>query len=153
MWKRLAMAGACALASVTATVPATAQDGIVIGVAPPAPRYEAVPPPRPGYRWAPGHWAWDNGRHVWVSGHWIAERPGMYWYPDRWAYRGGRWHLEPGGWYAQPYAFRDFDRDGVQNRYDRDRDNDGVRDRYDRDRDGDGVPNRFDSRPDNPYWR
>jgi Ni/Co efflux regulator RcnB len=56
---------------------------------------------------------------------------------------------------AQPY--RDRDRDGVPNRYDRDRDNDGVPNRYDRnpnrpngpgfgDRDRDGIPNRYDRR-------
>ncbi len=33
----------------------------------------------------------------------------------------------------------------------RDRDRDGVPNRYDRDRDGDGVPNRFDDHPNNPY--
>lgn len=33
----------------------------------------------------------------------------------------------------------------------RDQDRDGVANRYDRDRDGDGVPNRWDSRPRNPY--
>jgi hypothetical protein len=38
----------------------------------------------------------------------------------------------------RPHTYRDSDRDGVPNR-------------YDRDRDGDGVPNRYDRRPDNPY--
>ena len=33
----------------------------------------------------------------------------------------------------------------------RDRDRDGIPNRWDRDRDGDGVPNRYDRRPDNPY--
>jgi hypothetical protein len=32
----------------------------------------------------------------------------------------------------------------------RDRDRDGVPNRYDRDRDGDGTPNRFDDSPNNP---
>lgn len=35
----------------------------------------------------------------------------------------------------------------------RDRDRDGIPDRYDRDRDGDGVPNRYDRRPGDPRWR
>jgi hypothetical protein len=39
---------------------------------------------------------------------------------------------------ARNMGWRDFDRDGVPNRYDRDRDNDGV-------------PNRYDRRPNNPY--
>lgn len=38
---------------------------------------------------------------------------------------------------ARDYSYRDRDRDGVPNR-------------YDRDRDGDGVPNRYDARPNNP---
>lgn len=53
---------------------------------------------------------------------------------DYW--RGNRW--------------RDFDRDGVHNRYDRDRDNDGVRNRYDRDDDNDGVRDRYDRYDSNP---
>lgn len=32
----------------------------------------------------------------------------------------------------------------------RDRDRDGVPNRYDRDRDGDGVPNAYDRRPNDP---
>jgi hypothetical protein len=40
--------------------------------------------------------------------------------------------------HRSPHTYRDMDRDGVPNR-------------YDRDRDGDGVPNRYDRRPDNPY--
>jgi Ni/Co efflux regulator RcnB len=69
---------------------------------------------------------------------------------------------------AQDYRYRDRDRDGIPNQYDRydnrgmrDRDRDGVPNRYDRydnrgmrDRDRDGVPNRYD-RYDNrrlQYW-
>ena len=40
--------------------------------------------------------------------------------------------------------------DGYRPAY-RDSDRDGIPNRYDRDRDGDGVPNRFDDRPNNPY--
>jgi len=138
MWKRCALAGACAIAAVTTALPAAARDRIVIDVAPPALRFEAVPAPRDGYAWAPGHWAWDDGRHVWVTGSWIVDRPGMYYHPDRWEYRWGRWHREPGGWFAEPYAHGDRDRDGIANR-------------FDRDRDGDGVSNRFDDRPNHPY--
>jgi hypothetical protein len=82
----------------------------------------------------------------------------------------GRWH----GWrdareareFRARYGnrYRDMDRDGIPNRFDRDRDGDGVPNRYDnrpnrpqarrssRDWDGDGVPNRFDDYPRNP-WR
>ena len=33
---------------------------------------ERVPPPRRGYVWVPGHWAWRRGRYVWVRGGWVA---------------------------------------------------------------------------------
>jgi hypothetical protein len=45
-----------------------------------------------------------------------------------------------------------YDRyDGYGNR--RDWDGDGIPNRYDMDRDGDGVSNRFDWAPNNPYRR
>jgi len=31
------------------------------------------PAPRPGYIWSPGHWEWNERRHVWVAGRWIAD--------------------------------------------------------------------------------
>jgi hypothetical protein len=40
---------------------ATAQIGFGVTIAPPAPRYEPVPPPRAGWVWAPGYWNWVNG--------------------------------------------------------------------------------------------
>jgi hypothetical protein len=62
------------------------------------------------------------------------------------------------GWYGDRPYYRDRDRDGIPDRYERggrrwDENRDGVPNRYDRDRDGDGVPNRWDRRPDNPYRR
>ena len=178
MWKRMTIVGVCALASATATLPTAAAD-ISVTIAPPAARYEIVPAPRHGYEWAPGHWTWRHGRYEWVDGRWLRARDGMHWHPDRWEHRGDRWYRVEGGWRAQPYAYRDSDRDGIPNRFDRDRDNDGVRDyqrradrdrdgipdrfegrgdrdrdgipnRFDRDRDNDGVANRFDSQPNNP---
>lgn len=54
-----------------------------IPAAPPS-RYEAVPPPRPGYRWEPGRQEWRGDRYAWVPGRWIAV--GGY-YDDRRAQR------------------------------------------------------------------
>ena len=34
-------------------------------VAPPPPRVEHAPPPRDGYVWAPGHWAWSGKSYNW----------------------------------------------------------------------------------------
>src|SRR5688572_27896130 len=125
MSKQLALASACILAALTASVPENADVNVVVRDAPPAPRYEVVPMHRAGHLWAPGHWAWRDDRHVWVDGHWVRERHGMHWHPSRWEHRDGHWHLVAGGWNARPYGRRDADRDGIANRNDRDRDNDG----------------------------
>jgi hypothetical protein len=77
---------------------AQAELNVSIGVPPPAPIYEAVPAPRPGYAWAPGFWYWEGGRHVWHTGRWMAERPGYHWVPDRWAAYHGGWRHEGGHW-------------------------------------------------------
>jgi len=154
---------------------ATAQVGVsvIIGQAPPPPRYERAPPPRVGYIWAPGYWDWRHNRHQWVGGTWIASRPGYIYHQPRWEQHDGRWHRQEARWDRGPNGDRDHD--GIPNRYDRhdghagyrddrghnrgdnrghgggrgDKDHDGVPNRYDRDRDGDGVPNRVDRQPDN----
>jgi WXXGXW repeat (2 copies) len=72
--------------------------GVDIEVAPPAPRVVAVPPPRPGYVWAPGYYRWDGHRHVWVDGRFIRERRGFHWVPEHWAEHHRRYHFEPGHW-------------------------------------------------------
>jgi hypothetical protein len=81
-------------------LPALSQAGVAVDIdlAPPAPQVEVVPPPRPGYVWAPGYWNWEGGRHVWVGGHWMGERPGYHWAPDHWEHRGPHYHYEPGHW-------------------------------------------------------
>ena len=75
--------GAAALGVAGVAGTASAQDWN-LHIAPPAPRYEPVPPPREGYTWAPGHWRWDGQRHVWRSGHWMGHRRGYHWVPDQW---------------------------------------------------------------------
>ncbi|CAM3473607.1 YXWGXW repeat-containing protein [Paracidovorax anthurii] len=83
--------------------------------APPAPRYERVPPPRRGMVWEQGHWEWRGHRHVWVPGHWLRARPGYAYRQPAWVQNDGRWEMRRGGW--------DRDGDGVPNRYDRRPDN------------------------------
>ena len=108
---------------------------IVVQAAPPAPIYEAVPAPRDGYVWAPGHYRWDNGRYVWRAGEWMAARPGYAWQAAHWEQRrDGSWYLVGGNW---------VDRDSVAV-YE-----DGRRGPYG-DRDGDGVINRDDRYPRDP---
>ncbi len=130
MLKRLFLASM--VAATFAAVPAVSQAQVIVRIAPPPPRQEAVPPPRRGHVWVPGHWEWQNRRHVWKNGYYLRERRGYAYTPDRWVERNGRWELQRGRWQRG------------------DRDGDGVRNRNDRDRDGDGVRNRDDARPNNP---
>lgn len=91
--------GLCLAASaIAAPLVATAGVSLDIDIAPPLPRVEVVPEPRPGYAWAPGYWQWRGHEHVWVNGRWMHERRGYHWNPDRWEQRGTHWHREPGHW-------------------------------------------------------
>ena len=142
MLKRIAITSLAAAAVFsTATValapvpPAAAQVSVTFGSPPPAPVYEAVPAPRAGYLWAPGHYRLVNDRYVWSPGHWEAVRAGYRYVPDAWerVVSGGReqWRYVPSRW---------------------DRDGNGVPDKYERhsergawgDRDHDGIPNAVD---------
>src|ERR1700733_272812 len=96
--KALLMALCIAGSAVVAPTLATACIGIDIDIAPPAPRVEVVPGPRPGYVWAPGYWEYRDRAHVWVPGRWVGERRGYHWVPDRWEQRGPHWHHERGRW-------------------------------------------------------
>ena len=107
--RSMSVALAAALLSTSAIVapallsPASAQLGVNINFgAPPAPQYEAVPAPRPGYAWAPGYWNLQNNQHVWAPGHWMEARADQHWTADRWeSYREGgqeRWRHQPGHW-------------------------------------------------------
>jgi hypothetical protein len=99
MQRKLTLATLCltAMASLTPALSAAAVN-LDIEVAPPAPRVEVVPAPRPGFYWAPGYWAWRDHHHVWVGGHWIHERRGYHWVPEHWIQAGPRWHFAPGHW-------------------------------------------------------
>ena len=162
MLKRMAITSLAAAAFFsTATVvtapftPADAQVSITFGSPPPPPRYEAVPVPRAGYIWAPGHYELIRDQYVWRPGQWLTARPGYRYVAPGWVQVNSRWQYTPSRW--------DRDGDGIPNRYDRtdnrggrygDRDRDGVPNRYDRydnrqgafgDRDRDGVPNVYDA--------
>jgi hypothetical protein len=88
---------AAALAGAAAT-PALAQITINIGVAPPPVQYEAVPVLAPTQTWAPGYWAWNGDRHVWVRGRAIGKRDGYRWAPDNWVQTGNGYSRQPGYW-------------------------------------------------------
>jgi hypothetical protein len=122
---------------------ASAHAQVIIKIAPPAPRVEAMPAPRVGYVWIPGAWDWDGRRYVWRTGRWEHGRAGHHWREDRWEQRNGGWVRVRGGWDREPVRhepppppMRHEPPHG-----------------HGHDRDHDGVPDRFDSHPNNPYRR
>lgn len=122
MMKKMLAAALIAGSFGAGMIPSTASaEVIVVRQAPPAPREEAIPSPRSGYVWTPGHWEWRHQRHVWVRGAWLRDRPGYVYHAPTWEEREGAWHMRAGAW-----------------------------ERGNRDRDGDGVRNRDDSHPNNP---
>ena len=121
--RKLLLAGLIGASLVGAAVPVVANAAdVYFNIAPPTPRYEAVPAARRGYVWVPGYWNGRGSRHVWQAGHWERSRAGYAYVQPNWIQRDNRWQLERGGWR-----------------------------RGDRDRDRDGVPNRLDRAPNNPY--
>lgn len=77
----------------------------------------------------------------------IAYQDGYYDHRNRWHHwRDAREH----SWYRTNYRNRYYDRGRASYGW-RDSDRDGIPNRYDRDRDNDGTPNRYDRRPNNPY--
>ena len=96
--RKICVAGILAIA--LAATPALVQSAVSveITVAPPVPRVEVVPPPRPGYVWGPGYWRWDGHRHVWAEGRWMRARHGNVWVPEHWNQKGNHWVFVPGHW-------------------------------------------------------
>jgi hypothetical protein len=99
---RAVLAAAFVCGGLAAGLPAQAQVSvnIAIGVPPPAPVYEVVPAPRPGYVWMPGYWDWDDHyhKHAWKKGRWEHERPGYVYESPRWIQSRDGWVLVPGRW-------------------------------------------------------
>jgi len=91
-----------AFAGASYAPPASAQVYVTerVGIAPPPPRFERVPPPRVGYVWAPGYWRYDGRlhRHVWANGYWVRGRPGYTWRPAYWSRGPGGWRFRNGYW-------------------------------------------------------
>jgi hypothetical protein len=70
----------------------------VVRAAPPPPRVEEAPAPRPGFVWVNGHWKWAHGDYVWEPGHWKEVRVGYHWVAGHWAERGAGWVWVEGHW-------------------------------------------------------
>ena len=101
----------CGVGALALPQTSAAAVGVFVQIAPPAPRFEYVPPPRYGYVWAPGYWSWRGHRHVWISGTWVKARHGYHYQPYSWVPRNGGWYLERGRW--------DRDGDGIPDAIDR----------------------------------
>jgi hypothetical protein len=86
------------VAASTAAGSALAQLNVNISLAPPAPQFETVPALAPGQAWAPGYWAWNGDRYIWVRGRPIVQRSGYRWEPDRWENRNGHYYRHTGRW-------------------------------------------------------
>jgi hypothetical protein len=75
---------------------------VIIGVAPPRPRYERRPPPPREHRdwaWRPGYYRWDGHTHVWVAGEYAAPpRPHARWVPGHWDRRPHGYVWVEGRW-------------------------------------------------------
>ena len=94
-------------------VAATSFADMYITTEPPPVRAEKWDP-RPGQVWVRGHWEWRDGKHEWVSGHYVPERRGYRYRDDRWVMHDeGKWTYQRGGW------GRDSDGDGTPDRVDR----------------------------------
>jgi hypothetical protein len=96
--RKLIVASLAAALMAGAAIPALARVDLYVDVAPPPPRVEVVPAPRPGYVWVAGGWVWRGHHHVWTRGHWVAERRGYVYEPAIWVSEGGRWRYRPGSW-------------------------------------------------------
>jgi hypothetical protein len=105
--------------------------------APPAPIYEAVPAPRSGYVWAPGHYEWRNGQYAWIGGEWMTARAGYGWRAGHWQQASdGTWQFVAGHWVRGDNLAFNNEREARRGPYG--------------DRDGDGVINRDDRYPRDP---
>jgi hypothetical protein len=78
----------------------SARVGLVVGIAPPVPVVEPVPPPpAPGYAWQPGYWSWNGVQYVWVPGAYVvAPFVHAVWVPGAWVRRGPGWAWVAGRW-------------------------------------------------------
>jgi hypothetical protein len=106
--KKLATLTAALAVSLAALIPASAKadnfdlrvvnGGVAIGVDIGGGPVVVAPPPRPGYAWAPGYWAWDGYRYVWMQPRWVDQRPSVIYAPAVWGTPGPRWGFEGNRW-------------------------------------------------------
>lgn len=81
-------------------MPQAPVDVVVIEMPPPPLREEIiVVQPSPAHVYIRGYWAWREGRHIWVAGHWdLPPRPGCVWVEPRWERRERGYVFVSGNW-------------------------------------------------------
>lgn len=96
----LVLALALTAGGVFAISPAQARGGVVVyaPMAPPPLRAERMPPPRMGYVWIGGSWAWSHGRYRWSPGYWSRAHHGRHYVQPRWEHGRRGWHRRDGYW-------------------------------------------------------
>ncbi|HUB79494.1 MAG TPA: hypothetical protein VMB03_11880 [Bryobacteraceae bacterium] len=77
-----------------------ARGAVVVGFAPPAPRYAVVGvAPGPGFVWTEGFYNYSGGRYVWVPGRWMRPpHPHAAWVPGAWVREGRGYRFHRGYW-------------------------------------------------------
>lgn len=77
-----------------------ARGAVVVGFAPPPPRYAVVGvAPGPGYVWAEGYYDWRGGAYAWVRGSWMRPpHPRAVWAPGVWVRSGRGYAFRRGHW-------------------------------------------------------
>jgi hypothetical protein len=92
----LALFGAIDLATPGSSLAAQ----IIIQTAPPAPRFERIPPAPGGrFAWIPGRWRWTGNSYVWVGGRYLPMAARYHaWVPGHWAGHAREWYWVPGHW-------------------------------------------------------
>ena len=95
---------ALAAAALAAPLATLAQVSVNINVpglvtlAPPAPRFEPMPGPRPGQVWVPGRWIWTGHAYDWRVGYWQPARADYAYVPGRWIRADGGYRWVEGDW-------------------------------------------------------
>jgi hypothetical protein len=100
--RNAAMAAIYLAAAQAALAPPSFAADIVTDVAPPPPRVQHAPPPRDGYVWDGGHWAWSGTAYYWVDGGWVVQRRRLERIADQWEQVGDKWHFVPAHWQPAP---------------------------------------------------
>jgi len=74
----------------------------IVQMAPPPPRYEAVPRGAPNQVWVPGRWAWNDRQYAWQPGHLQRARIDYMYAHGQWIPADGGWRWSEETWRPKP---------------------------------------------------